>query len=252
MPAGRYLSAVSVSYWDLALLSVVTLQATAIAYLPRPRWKALVLSLPFPFTALVLSQGQPVGTSQILALVLLLLFFHGIRLLHQRLPIVPALACGLVGYILLSHLLLKTAADLPFWPAALAASALALALYFLHSPRTEPDHRTPLPIYLKLPAIGAIVGLLLLIKESLQGFATLFPILGVIGSYEARKGLWTVCRQVPVLMTAMCAMLAAIYTAQDTCGLAGGLLISWAVYLAVLWPLTLRLWTQDALAPQRT
>ena len=82
------------SYWDLALLGVVTLQATAIAYLPRPRWKALVLSLPFPFTAIVLSQSQPVGTSQILALVLLLLFFHGIRLLHQRLPIVPALACA--------------------------------------------------------------------------------------------------------------------------------------------------------------
>ena len=69
MPAGRYLSAVSVSYWDLALLGVVTLQATAIAYLPRPRWKALVLSLPFPFTALVLSQGQPVGTSQNVSLI---------------------------------------------------------------------------------------------------------------------------------------------------------------------------------------
>ena len=100
---------------------------------------------PSPAPALVFSQGRPVGTRLFLALVWLLLFFHGIRLLHQRLPIVPALACGLVGYILLSHLLLKTAADLPFWPAALAASALALALYFLRSPRTEPDHREPTP-----------------------------------------------------------------------------------------------------------
>ena len=236
--------------WDFALLAVVTLQVTAIAYFPRPRWKALALSLPFPFTTIALAQAQPINATHILALGLLLLYFHGIRLLHLRLPIVLALAIGLAGYITLSRLLLQVAATtpLPFWLVALVIAALALTLYFLQPSRPEPDHRTPLPIYYKLPTIGLIVGLLLLVKDSLQGFATLFPIIGVVGAYEARKGLWAVCRQVPVLVAGMTAMLAATYLAQETLGLAKGLLVGWVVYLAILWPLTVRLWTREALA----
>ena len=239
------------SHWDLALLGVVTLQATTIAYLPRPRWKALALSLPFPFTTIALSQGQPIGTTHMLALGLLLLYFHSIRGLHLWLPIIPTLGLGLAGYILASHLMLQWAYGLPFWPTAMALAAMATALYLLQPPRPEPDHRTPLPIYLKLPSIAVIVGLLLLIKDALEGFATLFPIIGLVGSYEARKALWAICRQTPILVGGMSAMLMAIYVSQDTFGLAGGLVIGWAVYLAVLWPLTLRLWTQDAPAPHR-
>lgn len=235
--------------WDFALLGVVTLQVAAIAYLPRPRWKALALSLPFPFTTIALSQAKPIDATHLLALAVLLLYFHGIRLLHQRLPIVPALALGLAGYIGLSHLLLQAVPITPisFWLSAAGVAVLALLLYLVQSPRPEPDHRTPLPFYLKLPAIGLVVALLLLVKETLQGFATLFPIIGVVGSYEARKSLWAICRQVPILVLGMSAMLAAAYLVQDSLGLAYALLVGWIVYLAILWPLTLRLWEREGL-----
>lgn len=235
--------------WDFALIGVVSLQVTAIAYLPRPRWKALVLSLPFPFTTIALSQNSPIDATHVLALIALLTYYHSIRLLHRNLPIVPAIAIGLITYISFSHLLLRIAPTTPlsFWLFAFGLGILALSLFLLQPPRREPDHRTPLPVYFKLPAVVVVVGLLLLIKDALQGFATFFPLVGVVGLYEARKGLWSVCRQAPVFIGGMCAMLTTVYITQDSWGLAWALLAGWGIYLALLWPMTMRLWTREDL-----
>ncbi len=233
--------------WDLALLGVVTLQVASIAYLPRPRLKALALSLPFPFTTIALSQSNPINTTHVLALPVLLIYYHSIRLIHKRLPIVPSITLGLLLYIGTSKLLLYAIPITPisFWFAIGGIGAIAILLFLLQPPRREPDHRTPLPIYLKLPTVIAVVALLLVLKESLQGFATFFPLVGVAGLYEARKALWGVCRQAPVFVGGMCAMLATVFLVQELLGLASALFIGWMVYLAVLWPVTSRLWTVE-------
>lgn len=236
---------ISVNFWDFALLGVVSLQVTAMAYLPRPRWKALAMALPFPFTTIALSQGNAVNATHVLALLGLLSYYHAVRLLHLRLPIVPAIFLGLSLYIGLSQVLLALVPPLPFWPSVLGVASLACGLFLWQPPRNEPNHRTPLPVYFKLPAAAAIIALLLVLKGSLQGFATLFPILGVVGLYEARKGLWSICRQAPVFIMGMCAMLVVIYSAQSALGLGGALLAGWVVYLAFLWPLTRRLWARE-------
>ena len=101
-------------------------------------------------------------------------------------------------------------------------------------------HRTPLPIYLKLPTVIVVVGLLIYLKSSLQGFATLFPLVGVVGLYEARKGLWSICRQAPIFTLGMCALLTAAYIAQPLLGLPAALSIGWGMYLIIMLPLTLR------------
>ena len=233
--------------WDLALLGVVTLQVASIAYLPRPRWKALALSLPFPFTTIALSQSNPINTTHVLALPVLLIYYHSIRLIHKRLLIVPSIALGLLLYIGTSKLLLYAIPITPisFWFAIGGICAIAIFLFLLQPPRREPDHRTPLPIYFKLPTVIAVVALLLVLKESLQGFATFFPLVGVAGLYEARKALWGVCRQAPVFVGGMCTMLATVFLVQELLGLASALFIGWMVYLAVLWPVTSRLWTVE-------
>lgn len=233
--------------WDLALLGVVTLQVASIAYLPRPRLKALALSLPFPFTTIALSQSNPINTTHVLALPVLLIYYHSIRSIHKRLPIVPSIALGLLLYIGSSKWLLYAIPITPisFWFAIGGIGAIAILLFLLQPPRREPDHRTPLPIYLKLPTVIAVVALLLVLKESLQGFATFFPLVGVAGLYEARKALWGVCRQAPVFVGGMCAMLATVFLVQELLGLASALFIGWMVYLAVLWPVTSRLWTVE-------
>jgi hypothetical protein len=235
--------------WDLGLLGVVSLQITAIAYLSRARLKALILSLPFPFTTIALSQDKPIDATHILALLALLVYYHFIRLLHQRLPIVPSIALGLVVYIGVSRLVIHLLPITPhsFWLSALGVGSLALVLFLFQPPRREPNHRTPLPIYFKLPAVAAVVGLLILIKGALQGFATLFPLVGVVGLYEARKGLWSICRQAPVFILGMCALLATVYSTQETLGLAPALLVGWVVYLSLLWPMTRQLWKRENL-----
>lgn len=232
---------------DFALLAVVSLQVTAMAYLPHPRWKALALALPFPFTTIALGQAQPIDATHVLALLVLLIYYHAIRLLHHYWPIVPSIALGLVLYIGSSRTLLALVPiqSESFWICVGAVSLLALALFAWQPPRSEPHHRTPLPVYLKLPTVAAVVGLLIYIKSALQGFATLFPLVGVVGLYEARKGLWSVCRQAPVFAMGMCALLTAAYMTQPSLGLPTALLIGWATYLLVLLPLTLRMWRRE-------
>ena len=82
----------SINPWDIALAIVVTLQATALAYISSPRWKALMLMLPLPFTTIVISLGRPLDTSNLLAMVVLLVYTLSVRTLYQYIPIVPAIA----------------------------------------------------------------------------------------------------------------------------------------------------------------
>ena len=217
------------------------------AYLPHPRWKALTLALPFPFTTIALGQGQPINATHVLALLVLIAYYHAIRLLHHRLSIVPSIGLGLSLYVLSSHMLLSI---VPIQPASFPIcigiiGLLAIALLVWQPPRSEPHHRTPLPVYLKLPTVIAVVGLLIYLKSSLQGFATLFPLVGVVGLYEARKSLWSVCRQAPIFTLGMCALLTAAYTTQTLLGLPAALSIGWGMYLIIMLPLTLRMWRRE-------
>ncbi|MBJ68132.1 MAG: hypothetical protein CME28_09010 [Gemmatimonadetes bacterium] len=217
------------------------------AYLPHPRWKALTLALPFPFTTIALGQGQPINATHVLALLVLIAYYHAIRLLHHRLSIVPSIGLGLGLYVLSSHMLLSI---VPIQPASFPIcigiiGLLAIALFVWQPPRSEPHHRTPLPVYLKLPTVIAVVGLLIYLKSSLQGFATLFPLVGVVGLYEARKSLWSVCRQAPIFTLGMCALLTAAYTTQTLLGLTAALSIGWGMYLIIILPLTLRMWRRE-------
>ena len=201
------------------------------AYLPHPRWKALALALPFPFTTIALGQGQPINATHVLALLVLIAYYHAIRLLHHRLSIVPSIGLGLGLYVLSSRMLLSI---VPIQPASFPICVgiiglLAIVLFLRQPPRGEPHHRTPLPIYLKLPTVIAIVGLLIYLKSSLQGFATLFPLVGVVGIYEARKGLWSICRQAPIFTLGMCALLTAAYIAQPLLGLPAALSLGWGM-----------------------
>jgi len=42
-------------FWDWMLLLTVVFQSSAIAYLYHPKWKALIISLPVPFTMAALA-----------------------------------------------------------------------------------------------------------------------------------------------------------------------------------------------------
>jgi len=232
--------------WDAVLLAAVTVQATAIAYVHSPRWKVLLLSFPLPFTLASLALARPVGATHAAGVTLMLLYTHGVRLLHYwaRAPIVGAIAISAAAYCLAAAALTRVipATDTVFWVAVAVAFATAAAMLLWTARRDEPGHRTPLALWVKLPIIAAVILLLICAKQLLGGFMALFPMVGVVTAYEARHSLWTVCRQIPAVTLALMPMMAAVRLTQEALGLGVALAIGWGVFLAVLTPLSWRMW----------
>lgn len=238
------------NWWDALLVVVVSLQATALAYLHSPRWKALAVTFPFPFTTIVLSMDRPLGAAHMLALLLIFLFTQCVRLVHQRarIPIVPAIVLGTLTYAGLGWLGARWVPNtaVAFWLASALVISLGSIAYWQMPGRTEPGHRTPLPLWKKLPLIIFIVIFLVQLKATLQGFAALFPMMAILAAYEARYSLWTISRQMPVLVLTMGPMIVTTYLLQEYVGLPLGLVCGWVVFLAILIPFTRRQWASEA------
>lgn len=240
------------SGWDIALISVVAVHATTLAYLHHPRWKAFLLTLPVPFSLATLAVGARVDTTNVLALVLLLGYTLLVYQLHARwrVPVVVAIVLGAAGFCLAASFLAPRLPrdDVAFWTAAGLVFGLGLLLVRAMPHRPEPGHRGPLPLYLKLPLIALVVTGLVLLKRELQGFMTMFPMVGVIASYEGRHCLWTLSRQIPVVMLTSLPLMATVRLLTPHWGLGGALAGGWVVFLAVLVPLTRWQWRRTAAA----
>lgn len=239
--------------WDLLLVLAVTAQATLLAYLRHPRWKAFILTLPIPFSLSTLSLGLQVGVTNVAGLVLLLGYTLGVYLLHARwrAPIIPSIIGCAVGYCLAGTLLARVlpASDRVFWIAAGSVFMAGVLLYRLMPHRDEPPHRSPLPVPLKAALIALVIIALVVIKQQLQGFMTVFPMVGVIASYEGRHCLWTLSRQIPVLIIAMLPMMVTIHILQPAVGTGWALGAGWLVFMAILLPFTHRQWAAMSDAP---
>lgn len=74
------------------------------------------------------------------------------------------------------------AGETAFMIAAAAVMTLAASLYRWTPRRAERGHRTPLPLAIKLPAIAMVVMGLALIKQSMGGFMTVAPMVGLISA----------------------------------------------------------------------
>ncbi|MHB0878408.1 MAG: hypothetical protein ACYC5O_20420 [Anaerolineae bacterium] len=234
--------------WDLVLIVAVSIQATVLAYLRQPRLKTFTYFLPFPFTLAILSLGKPVDATNVLGMAVLMFYIQAVRILYNvvRLPIVVSIGLAALGYTAIGALMAPVVphGGAAFWLALLAMLVLAIVLYFWMPHRQEPDHRTTLPVYIKMPIIAAVIVVLVSIKNTLGGFMTLFPMVGVVGAYEARRCLWTMGRGQPTWMLAMVPMMAILRLTQAPLGIGPALLLGWLAFLAVLLPLTLRQWRQ--------
>jgi hypothetical protein len=232
--------AIHLSSWDLAVVLVLSLQGTVIAFVRQPGWKAIVLSLPFPFTLMSLASGRLIDASSIQGIALFFVFLLTVWFLHgrQRVRIIPAIALAVLGYCAIGSLIATTLPRTPatFWVSAVAVFGLGLVLRLTLPKRSEPGYRSALPVWIKLPIVAGIVLFLVIVRNTLQGFATVFPIMGTIGSYEGRFSLWTLLRQGPVIMVCMSVMMAVGYLVQGRLGLGGALAIGWLAYLALFLP----------------
>ena len=237
---------IPISPWDLILVLVVSVQSTLLAYVHAPKWKALLFSLPFPFTTIAMSLGRPVDATNVAALVVLFVYMQGVRLMHQRLrmPIVPAIVGSVLLYCAtgwgLARVFPRTEAA--FWITAAVTFILGLVLHVRMAHRQEPGHRTALPVWKKLPMMMGVICFLILVKSALSGFATLFPLLGVTGAYEARHSLWTFGRQMPVLMLCFVPLMVVSHLTHEYIGLGASIALGWVAFLAVLTLITRAVW----------
>ncbi len=241
---------INIGRWDLVLIVVVALQATLLSYLKQPRWKAFIFSLPIPFTLSTMALGRPVSAANPVGLVVLFAYAQAVRLLHRglRVPIVPAIAASALGYCAVGALLAPAIppSGVAFWLAAGGVFALGAALYLALPQRREPDHRSELPVWIKLPVIAGVILALVLLKNTLQGFMTVFPFVGVVAAYEGRHSLWTLGRQVPAMMMLLPPLMAVSHVAQPYVGLGPSLALGWVAFLGLFLPFTWYTWRHPA------
>lgn len=235
-----------IGFWDALLVVAVSVHATVLAYVHNPRGKALLYSLPVPFTIATLAVGSPVGVTHVLGLPMVLLYTHGVRWLHVngRLPIILSIVIAVVAYVGIAAglVLIAPSGNTAFWVLLVVIGVFSGWLYLRIPFRREEGYRSPLPIPLKFVVIAGVVTGLILIKRHLQGFTALFPMVGVVAAYEARHCLWTLGRAVPVLILAMLPMFAVCRLTQDRLGLGRALALGWVFFLAALAPLARKMW----------
>lgn len=231
--------------YELCLIIAVTVMGTCSAYIARPQWKSFILLLPVPFTLATLSVGRPIDATNLAGLLLLLMYAYGVRILHYRfrLPIIPAIALPAGAYCLIATLLAPVLPRGPwaFWSLFVVTDLVGVATYLLLPRPLEPSYRTPLPVWLKAPIIAGIIAFLILIKGYLQGFMTMFPMVGLVTSYEARHSLWTVNRQITICLMTAGPMMAVCYLMQDLMSLHAALGVAWIAQVIGLY-LTYPLW----------
>jgi hypothetical protein len=224
---------------DAALLVAVTAMGVAVAYLRSPEHKATVLMLPVPFSLAMFSVGRPIEVANVLAIPALFGYTLLVWLLHERLrvPILGAIAGSAGCYCLAGMAITQSGptGDLPFWTAAAATMAIGAVLVRRLPDRTGRPHRTPLPVWIKTPAVAAVVGGLIEIKHLLGGFTTMFPMVGVVASYESRHSLWTIVRRIAWLLVLMPPMMATIRLLQPHVGTPTAVVLAWPVFLTGLW-----------------
>lgn len=220
------------------LLGVSTL-ATSLAYVRSPVAKALLAMFPIPFTLAMLAMGRNADLSNICAIPTLWLYYLSARWYHLRLqvPIVGAILLGMLTYALVavSVVQLLPSDEKLFWP---CLGMLWICGWLAHRfiPHIEETgHRSSLQVGVKFGVVSVVVGIIIVVKHALQGFASVFPMVGTIAVYESRNSLWTLARQASLLMFTMPPLLAIIRLGYEPFGLGLSLAIGWVAHLAATW-----------------
>ncbi len=231
-------------YYVWLLVVVVTCQITAMSYISSPRWKAFIYALPLPFSVGLFVVDEPINATNVLGLLLLLVYIHLIRLFYNKWGwnIILSIIISVIVYIVAGSIGHSLLPDTPstFLVSLVITAAVCLVIMQLQPFRDEPGHKTTLPVYVKLPMIIIVVSILVGMKNSLGGFMTTFPMVGVLGAYESRYSLWTMSRQFPRLILCILVLIVVTRFVERVFSLPFALLLGWCVALPLLWKISVK------------
>lgn len=231
------------SFYDWLLVFMVTALGTLSAYVKDPQVKAVLATIPIPCGFAYIAVGLPMGTANAVSGFMCFLYVHIVRILHYKvkLPIVPSIAAGLAFFVALGTFLMPRIpnTELSFIGACVFDLAIGIIVFQKQSYKSGVRYKTPLPVYIKAPAIAGVVSGLMLIKRLMGGFCTSFPMMNSIVSYESRYSLGDQCRQLPLFLIAGPFMFAEMRYLETLLGLNHWivLLCGYILFAFIYWPL---------------
>jgi len=194
------------SFYDWLLVFMVTALGTLSAYLKDPQLKAVTATIPIPFGFAYIAVGLPIGAANAISGFMCMLYANIVRLLHYkaRVPIVPSIIIGLACFVAMGTFLMPRLPDSEAFFIGVCAFDFTVGVIMFQKQRYKAGvrYKTPLPIYIKAPAIACVVSGLMFIKQLMGGFCTSFPMMNSIVSYESRFSLGDQCRQLPLFLIA--------------------------------------------------
>lgn len=220
---------------DWLLFGTLLGMVTVMTRIQRPALKAVVMTLPIHFTLTSFSLSRPVGATHLLGVGLLVLFAEGVPWSYAtvRLPIVLLIALNAVVYGMLSVLLAPglSGTEVEFWGLGLLLFGTVQGLLALQKTPPEPPVSDPVAGHRKLLILAGVLWLLVLLKQQLQGFMTMFPMMGVVAAYEFRKDLGYLRGKMLLFARSAIPMIGAIHVLQPVVGLVLALVGGWVVFL---------------------
>ena len=231
------------SFYDWLLIFMVTALGTLSAYLKDPQLKAVTATIPIPCGFAYIAVGLPMGAANAISGFMCLLYVHIVRILHYKvkIPIVPSIIAGLAFFVALGTFLMPRIPDSEpvFIGVCIFDLIVGIVLFQTQDYKAGVRYKTPLPVYIKAPAIAGVVGGLMLIKRLMGGFCTSFPMMNSIVSYESRYSLGDQCRQLPLFLIAGPLMFIEMRYIEIGLGLNHWivLLCGYILFAAIYWPL---------------
>ncbi|NRA39702.1 MAG: hypothetical protein HRU15_16285 [Planctomycetes bacterium] len=241
--------------WEILLMLSVTSLASIVAYIHNPRYKAMLLLFPFPFTCAFISLGEPINATHMMGAFGMYAYWFTVYTAHKKfhLPIILSIGVGVLVYcgaaLALAHSVPRT--DSAFIIATCSIVIVVIILHIFLPYKVEGGHKTPLPVWMKIPILLAIVVGLVFGKSLLSGFMTAFPMVGLLTAYETRYSLWTSHRQVPVVILGLVTMEIAIFITQDHLHIFASLACGWTAMATVVLILQPLHWRRAAVHERR-
>jgi len=194
------------AFYDWLLVFMVTALGVFSAYTKDPQLKAVAATIPIPCGFAYIAVGLPMGAANAISGFMCLLYVHIVRVLHYKVkvPIILSIACGLIFFVVTGTLLMPVIPDseVVFLIACAFDFTVGVVLFQTQKYKSGVRYKTPLPVYIKAPAIAGVVAGLMVIKRLMGGFCTSFPMMNSIVSYESRFSLGDQCRQLPLFLIA--------------------------------------------------
>ncbi len=220
----------SFSFYDWLLIFMVTALGVFSAYTKDPQLKAVAATIPIPCGFAYIAVGLPMGTANAISGFMCFLYVHIVRILHYKakIPIIPSIAAGLAFFVALGTFLMPRIPEGEgyFIAACVFDFVVGVVLFQTQRYKSGVRYKTPLPVYIKAPAIAGV-------------FCTSFPMMNSIVSYESRFSLGDQCRQLPLFLIAGPFMFAEMRYLETLLHLNHWivLLCGYVLFACIYWPL---------------